>query len=157
MPLPDDLFKQFYEMQIKEHPITWDRLSTGKKLKELREHNVNIARYTCKYSRLYKIHNLPIPSADVPCRRDPPYHCSDCYDFHKKDDGTNDVSRRIMSHEKGLSSWNKDQISALENGKDLTLEKVMFYAFLAQIPLSDILVLGEGYVFDKDGIIRKKT
>lgn len=156
MPLSEDLFKQFYEMQIKEQPIIWDRHLTGKKLRELRERNENIARYTCKYSRLYKIHNLPIPSPDIPCQHKPPYQCYDCCDFHKKEDGSNDVSRRIMSSEKGLSSWNKDQISALESGRDLTIEKVLFYAYLAQVPLSAILVLGEGYAFDKDGIIRKK-
>ena len=61
-----------------------------------------------------------------------------------------------MSNEKGLSSWNKDQISALEAGRDLTIEKVLFYAYLAQVPLSEILVLSEGYTFDKDGIIRKE-
>ena len=156
MPLPEHLFNQFDDMQVAQHPLDWDRELTGKNLKYLREHNDNLARYTCKYSRLWKINNLRFPPADIPCPHNPQYCCSDCTSFPKKKDGTNDVSPRIISREKGLSIWRADQISTLETGKDLTLEKVMLYAFLAQVPLSSILVLKEGYVFDSNGVIVKK-
>lgn len=155
MPLSDELFEQFDAMQIRQHPIVWDKELTAKKIKELRENNANLARYACKYSRLYKLHNYRFPSSDVPCRHTPPYSCADCYEFHKRPDGTNDVSTRILSNEKGLSTWRADQISALESGRDLTLEKVFFYAYLAQVPLSQILVLAKGYTFDSNGIIVK--
>lgn len=154
-PLTGDLLNQYHAMQLMQHPIIWDRQSTGRKLKYLRKHNENIARYTCKFSRLYKMHNFNSPSIDVPCHHEQPYQCDNCDDFYKSQTGENDVSPRIMSSEKGLSSWSKDQISALESGRDVTIEKVLFYAYLAQIPLSEILVLGEGYYFDADGIIRQ--
>lgn len=155
MPLSEELFKQFDEMQIRQHPLFWDKERTAKNLKTLRETNVNLARYACKYSRLYKLNNYLRPSPDIPCTHEPPYSCADCYEYRKKADGANDVSTRILSNEKGLSTWRADQISALESGRDLTLEKVLFYTFLAKVPLSEVLVLSEEYAFNSDGIIVK--
>ena len=156
MPLPPELFEHFDAMQIVQHPIEWNRELTGRNLKKLRETNDNLARYTCKYSRLYKIHNRLIVDPDIPCPNDTPYVCSNCDKFHKREDGTNDVSTRILSKEKGLSTWRSDQISAMEGGRDLTFEKVLFYAFLAQVPVSQILVLDGDYMFNSEGIIVKK-
>lgn len=156
MPLSPELFAQFDAMQIFQHPIEWNRELTGQNLKKLRETNDNLARYTCKYSRLYKIHNRLMVDPEIHCPHITPYDCSDCNEFRKRENGTNDVSTRILSKEKGLSGWRADQISAMEYGRDLTLEKVLFYAFLAQVPLSQILVLDGDYMFNSEGIIVKK-
>ena len=152
MPLPDALLEEFYNMQYSQHSAVWDRKATGKKLNELRLHNANLARYICKYSRLWKIHNFPVTDKDIPCPYG--YTCTDCNNF-SKNDGKPNVSTKILSTEKNLSTWSQNEICAMERGSNLTLEKVFYYAFLAQVPLSSILVLQDGYAFDSEGIIRK--
>lgn len=155
MPLPDELFRQLHEMKYSNHPIEFDKDGTAQNLKRLRLTNADFARYICKFSRLYKLHNTPkdlIPN-DIPCPHDPPYFCENCYEFHKRENGDNDISTRIISKEKELTNWREDQISAMENGRDLTIEKVFFYAYLAKVPLSEVLVLKNGYTFDSNGII----
>ena len=154
MPLTPELFKKLYEMQLSEdHQIAWNRAATAENLKILRQTNVNFARYTCCYSRLWKIHNKPVVADNVHCPHCPQYECSDCDMYYRSDDGSNDVSTKIISNDKGLSPWTNNQIQTLERGTDVTLEKVMFYAYIAQVPLSEILVLDNGYQFDEKGTI----
>lgn len=125
--------------------IAWDKEATRQKIQELRENNPNFKKFFCKHSRLYK-EVLSRPNQD-PC--DNNYDCANCQNYY------DNISFDSISRLLDINDWARQNEQTGRNCR-LTIHKVFLYAFWAQVPIQDILVLNKGYKFNEKGIIIKE-
>lgn len=132
-------FELYREMFASD--LSWDKDKTAQRLEAIRKGNENFKKYVCKHSRLYKHFNEP--HREEPCPNN--YNCETCTEFYQA------VSR--ASAARCFSRQQRDFYD-LENGINVTLEKILYYAYMAKLPLEDVIVLTPGYCF-VNGVITK--
>lgn len=143
-----------------------DQVATGAKLRSLRRSNEWFAKNVCFYStweRSFSIYSEDQLDSDKLCQNNPRFACENCetYKKHMVTDYGNDISYNSLSLKTassgpsyGLTSYTSQSLKQMEKGNSVTLSKILNYAFLAQVPITDIIVLKEPFYFDELGIIR---
>lgn len=142
--------------------ITFNKEETAKRLEQLRISNEELHKYVCRHSRLWKNKNMKQRKSKKNFDECPNnYDCKNC-SVAQSDDIEEDVpfdkayaniSRESLGRSFGRQ---KSEIDNLERGtKGVTLDKIMCYAYIAKVPLSDILVLDGDFCFENGIIVRK--
>jgi len=127
--------------------LQWNTEKTAEKLKNLRENNIAFRKTICKHSRLYKYINKSQRRQQAECQN--AYQCDNCKDYYTDTPSADSVAR-FGDFQRAA------EISNLEKGINLTFDKVLLYAYMAKVPLAEILVLNDGWEFVDNIIIKKE-
>lgn len=137
-----------------------DPQKTGKRMQKIRKDNENLIKYVCRHSRLFKFTMEPAKYKEEACQNN--YDCQNCRIASCKEEEKTlggKVSYINASQKSIGRCYGREvkQISEMESqGKSVTLMNILTYAYIAKVPLTEIIHLQEGFYFDKDGIIRRK-
>lgn len=147
-----DLYQEFQKMSIPAIP-TIDAERTAKRLRYLRRNNINLKKYVCRYSRLYKEvvrrhNNDPCPNC---------YNCENCDKFYDY------ISPSSLAR---CFDMETRFITDVESGKNVTIQKVLLYSYISQVPLSEILIFtldknspnpNPVFIIDNEGKVIKRA
>ena len=165
-----DRYKELYG-KISHIPDIVNLTETGKRMQELRLMNANLIKYVCRHSRMYKADDYinhswheQFITKDCHCRRN--YNCEECTPAkdakeEKKHQGRLVAYASASQKAVGRCHWGDDsgaqqKISDMESrGERIDLTDILTYAYMAKVPLSEIIQLVDGYYFDENGIIRR--
>lgn len=150
------------ELNLLEHNLpSWDnvvdREATGKLLRDLRENNAEFGRTFCRLANCLDIRlalngNMSIDKTNQ-CEHG--FDCANCHSYRTRIKGgrrTNIVTPSYleMGDTSNLSHLGEKGVANAENG-NFSLETLLLYSFYSKKPITDIIVLKNGYHFDKDG------
>ena len=148
------------ELSLLNDPFSWegivDRVKTGERLKELRETNVEFGRTFCRISRLLDIRIASEKRDDVDSSVVCSFDCRHCRSYRtraKTGGGRVNISTPSFletGETSCLSHLGEKGVNYAENG-NFKLETLLLYSFYSKVPLTDIIVLKEGFRFDADG------
>lgn len=162
-----DRYKELYHL-IGRVPVLIDFRKTGQSMKNLRENNADLIKFVCRHSRMFKAvcyiqdfgpNQDKFIKQDCHCRRN--FNCKECAPAKDKNEENMSQGRSVAYMGAGQVSlarchWGegKQKISNMEaRGISIKLEDILVYAYLAKVPLSDIIQLTVGYHFDEHGVI----
>lgn len=164
----DDRYRALYKM-ISLIPDLVDSMETGKRMHALRAHNPNFIKYVCRHSRMYKADDYILHSwkdafvkGDCHCRRN--FNCKECVPAKDKAEEKKYQGRSVAYASAGQKAvsrchWGDDcaqKISDMESrGERIDLADILTYAYMAKVPLTEIIQLTEDYYFDENGIVRR--
>lgn len=159
-PIPKIIFD---ELILLEHNFpSWndvvDRKATGARLQYLRENNAEFGRTFCRLAncldiRLAQNGNRSIDKTNQ-CEHG--FDCANCNSYRTriKPDArrVNSVTPSFleMGDTSNLSHLGEKGVTNAENG-NFSLETLLLYSFYSKKPITDIIVLKNGYHFDNDG------
>ena len=155
------LLESYQNMQF--DGIRMDSKKTGERLKQIRTENENLIKYVCRHSRFFKYINR---SKKIGGEKDScgnRYDCLNCSVAQSYEEEASYLGKKAYCNA-SLESLGRcfertgKELSNMEaSGTGVTLEKIMTYAYIAKIPLSQIIVFEDDeFYFDNDGIIRRK-
>lgn len=158
-PMPKIIFD---ELNLLERNLpSWDNVvdheATGKRLRDLRENNAEFGRTFCRLANCLDIRlaingNASIDKTNY-CEHG--FDCSNCNSYRTRIKGgsrTNIVTPSYleMGDTSNLSHLGEKGVTNAENG-NFSLETLLLYSFYSKVPITKIIVLKNGYHFDKDG------
>ena len=127
-------------------------------MKDLRLSNENLIKYVCRHSLLGKYTSETKTSRGCKDRCGNNFDCQNCVYPATPEEQTETTSNHAATQEAlGMCiRRTAKQIGSLENqGASVTLEMILTYAYIAKVPLHELIQLQEGYSFDENGIIRR--
>lgn len=135
-----------------------DREATGKNLRDLRENNAEFGRTFCRLANCLDIclAQNGNRSIDKTNQCEHGFDCANCNSYRTriKPGGrrTNIVTPSFleMGDTSNLSHLGERGVTNAENG-NFSLETLLLYSFYSKKPITEIIVLKNGYHFDKDG------
>lgn len=155
----DEKLKKLFD-KISCVSVDIDPQKTGKRMQEIRLRSNDLIKYVCRHSRLYKFTIERDKYKKEACKNN--YDCQNCRVASCKDEErerSGEVSYLDASQKSLGRCYNRDvkQISEMESqGKSVTLMNILTYAYIAKVPLTDIIQLQKDFYFDENGVIRRK-
>ena len=163
--MDERLSELFHLIHLKS--VNIDNEETGKRMKIIRITNDNLIKYVCRHSRLGQ--NLRLFTRKKkrgkrtnnidPCGNN--FDCKNCKlstTEREEEECINTMAYCSAGQMQLGRCYGKSekQINALEaRGECVTIENILTYAYMAKVPLTEIIQLQKGYYFDDDGIIRR--
>ncbi len=141
-----------------------ERQFTGWNMRLFRTKNKCFGRNACRTDLLLRAANDYGHERTVPvyCKEGSLLQCNSCDNYKRGDANsignkkTNVVSNPNWlqtNFNTGATTVKYDVIE--EKGSSLTIDRILLYAFLSELPLHKIIELRAGFYFDKNGIIRR--
>lgn len=135
-----------------------DSHKTAMRLREIRRTEKELIKYVCRHSRLFKSVERHEKNKGAICRNN--YDCKNCR-LAKNKTEEKALSGQVATREASMPSlglcYGKDgkAIYELEHGSSVTWMNVLSYAYIAKLPITEVIQLRDGFYFDENGVIRR--